>query len=376
NYCAFMAKSLKGKVKVWEIWNEPNNFYIAKNYGGSWNGKGKNCPWMDKFTDLVIASAKAIRKVDPNVVIITGGGNPPATHHMLAMLKAKVAAHLLDGVSLHPYPYTLPPEKQAFGGESNRLRDGLASADDYHSYASMVRLMKAKMKSVGMKSTDIYVTEFGFTTFNRTKGSIYEGFTPSTQAKYLTRMFIGHLVHGIKAAIQYDFKNDGTNIREAEHNFGMVEHSVRGYKPKPSYYAIQRLCSLLSSPVKEYKSKLSTKVMPDRYTPSKNWKSFEPCEVRDGAKLQPIGHVQKHLFRNGDKELILVLWNAIRATDERQPLLTKDVVIETAEYGNPLAIDILTGKTYDIKSEVKESKTFLKDVIIPDYPIVIKMFKK
>lgn len=37
---------------------------------------------------------------------------------------------------------------------------------------------------------------------------------------------------------------------------------------------------------------------------------------------------------------------------------------------------IMTGETYDIKSEVKGGKTFLKDVIIPDYPIVIKMFKK
>jgi len=89
-----------------------------------------------------------------------------------------------------------------------------------------------------------------------------------------------------------------------------------------------------------------------------------------------LGNVQKHIFKNGDKELILVLWNAIRTTDERQPLLTKNIVIETAEYSNPLAIDILTGKTYDIKSEVKGGKTFLKDVIIPDYPIVIKMFKK
>ncbi|RKZ73076.1 MAG: hypothetical protein DRQ57_15510, partial [Gammaproteobacteria bacterium] len=315
NYCAFMAKSLKGKVKVWEIWNEPHIFMISGAYGGAWNAKeGKDCPWMQKFTDLVIAAAKAIREVDPNVVIITGGGNPAATHQMLAMLKAKEAVHLLDGISLHPYPFKTPPEIQAYGGKIFKERDGILTGDEDNSYSSMVRLLKEKMKSVGMKSTDIYVTEFGYTTYHRTEDTIYIGVTLATQAKYLTRMFIAHLVHGIKVAIQYDFQDDGTCVREAEHNFGMVEYPSRGYKPKPSYYAVQRLCSLLSSPVELNKSKLPMAVIPDRHLNSKAWAYFEPTVVWDGAELQPLGNVQKHLFKNGDKELILVLWNAIRTT--------------------------------------------------------------
>jgi beta-glucosidase/6-phospho-beta-glucosidase/beta-galactosidase len=35
NYAAWMARTYKGKVVAWEIWNEPDNFYFFKQYGGA-----------------------------------------------------------------------------------------------------------------------------------------------------------------------------------------------------------------------------------------------------------------------------------------------------------------------------------------------------
>ena len=174
----------------------------------------------------------------------------------------------------------------------------------------------------------------------------------------------------MKLAIQFAFLDGGPN------NFGLFRRGRYNRAPKPSYFTLQRVCSLLSSPAELYKPDWSVKVTPDRYFPSKNWKWHEPMVVWDGDELKPLGNVQKHLYKNGDNELIIVLWNAIRATDERMPLLTENIIVGTTEYANPLAIDIMTGETYDIKSKVKGNKTFLKDVVIPDYPIVIKMFRK
>ena len=376
NYCAFLAGHFKGKVKVWEIWNEPQNFAIRPAYGGSWNAKeGTETPWLRNFTDLVISAAKAIRQADPEAVIITGGGCPPITYHLLDMLKAKNAVHLIDGVTLHPYPYKLPPEIQPWGGDTITERDGISVADDDHTYSSLVRRLKEKMSSVGMKTTDIYVTEFGYATYHRTHDGIYVGFTPSAQAKYLARYFILHLVNGIKAAIQYDFQNDGTDIKNAEHNFGLVKAPAHDYEPKPSYYALQRIFSLLSEPVKQFKPDWLTTVTPDRYLPSKNWKYFEPYMIWDGQEIQFLNRVEKYLFKNNETgEVMLVLWNAVRASD-RQDLLS-DVTLETAAYTGFAGIDIMTGEGFKVNASTKDGKTVLKDVIIPGYPVVIKMGPK
>ena len=379
NYCAFMAKTFKGKVQIWELWNEPWNFNTFRgSYGGEWNAKPvkgqKVSPWMDKFVDAMMAAAKAIREVDPDAIITTNS-DIPASYYFLDLLKERKGTHLFDGLSVHPYSFKTPPEIRPYGGKLNTHRDGVVVADDAHSSASEVSFLKKKMKSVGMKKDNIYMTEFGYTTFSRTKDDIYEGFTYSAQAKYLSRQMILQLAREVPLAIQYDFQDD-TAKPEKVSQFGLVRHPKYNYAPKPSFFAMQRICSLFSSPVKLYKAKLPMAVIPDRYHNSKSWKSYEPLVVWDGAEMQPLGHVSKYLFKNGDNELIIVLWNAIRATDERNPLLTKNVIIGSSEYTNPLAIDILTGETYDIKSEVKGKKTFLKDVTIPDYPIVIKMFKK
>jgi len=384
NYCAFAAKHFKGKVKVWEIWNEPSVFEIRKAYGGSWNAKeGAETPWLQKYTDLIIAAAKAIRKVDPDATIIAGSCIFPVNYHFMDLLKEKGGIELLDGLVIHPYTYKLPPEVSPYGGDVIAERDGMSVSDD-NTYSSIIRRMKEKMKEVGMRTTDIYATEFGFSTYHPTIGSaaigpggnLFGGFSEQAQAKYLARYFILHLVNDLKVAMQYDFQNDGFNSRKhLEHNFGLVKHPGSNYEPKPSYYALQRICSLLSEPVKQFKPDWQTTVSPDRYLLSKNWKYIEPYIMWDGQEIQSLNRVEKYLFKNSETgEVMLVLWNAVRSSD-RQPLLS-DVTLDTADYTGFAGIDIMTGKSFKVNSSVKDGKTIFKNVIIPDYPVVIKMSPK
>ena len=391
NYCAFAAKHFKGKVKVWEIWNEPTNFAIRGAYGGSWNAieetQGKKCLWLRRYTDLVIAAAKAIRKVDPDATIIAGSCVFPINYHFMDLLKAKGEAKILDGMVIHPYTYKLPPEVSPYGGDVIAKRDGMSVCDDsdenIYTYSSIIKNTKAKMKAVGMKNTDIYATEFGFSTYHRTLGSvaadlgdhIFEGFSEAAQAKYLARFFILHLVNGIKVAIQYDFQDDGNSPKHMEHNFGMVKLPSSNYEPKPSYYAVQRICALLSDPVKQFKPDWQIAVRPDRYLTSKNWKYVEPHMVWDGQTIQSLNRVEKYLFKNSKTgEVMLVLWNAVRSSD-RQDLLS-DVTLNTADYTGFSGVDIMTGKSFNVNASTEAGKTVFKNVKIPDYPIVIKMFGK
>ena len=383
NYCAFVAKHFKGKVKVFEIWNEPVIFGIRKAYGGSKNAKeGKDCPWLQKYTDLVIAVAKAIRKTDSDVTIIAGSYIFPVNYRFMDLLKEKGEIELLDGLVIHPYTFKLQPEISFYGGDVPLERDGIVVSDDDHSYSSIIRRMKEKMKEVGMRTTDIYATEFGYTTFHRTLGSpyggngIYEGFSEEAQAKYIARHFILHLVNDLKVAIQYNFQNDGIGgLKHPEGHFGLVRHPSKNYEPKPSFYAVQRICSLLSEPVKQFKPDWQTTVSPDRYLPSNRWKYIEPYINWGGQEIQSLNRVEKYLFKNSETgEVMLALWNAVGSSD-RQDLLS-DVTLDTADYTGFTGIDIMTGKSFKVNSSVKDGKTVLTNVTIPDYPVVIKMSPK
>jgi len=380
-YCVFMAKTFKGRVKVWEMWNEPTTFDIRRAFGGSWNAKeGKDTVWLQRFVDITEVAVKAIRSVDPDVTIIGGAtASPGGTYHMLDILKDRKLLHLLDGLTIHPYIYKLTPEMLPFGGPKINERDGVTLADDDHTYLSFVRRMKEKMKSVGMKNTDIYVTEDGISTFNRKKPSsgsdyIFSGFKESSQAKYLVRRFILHRVAGIKVAIQYDFQDDGHDIKRSEQSFGIVKDASHNFKPKQAYFAMRNMCSLLSDPVKPFKPTWSVTADPDRYHPSQ-WEFTETSVMWDGEKIDALNRVEKYLFKNNETgEVLLVLWHAIRVTD-RQDLIS-DVTLDTVDYTGFSGVDIMTGEGFKVNASVKDGKTVFKDVIIPDYPVIIKMMPK
>ncbi len=80
--------------------------------------------------------------------------------------------------------------------------------------------------------------EWGYTNLNWDKSRLSE----HEQARYLVRMFLINLHQGIPISIWYDWKNDGTDFNEGEHQFGTVRHNL---KPKPAYRVTKVLSSAL-----------------------------------------------------------------------------------------------------------------------------------
>jgi hypothetical protein len=62
--------------------------------------------------------------------------------------------------------------------------------------------------------------------------------SPETQAAYAVRQQLANLRNGVPLSIWYDWKNDGEDPKENEHNFGTVRPELQ---PKPAYLAIQKL---------------------------------------------------------------------------------------------------------------------------------------
>src|SRR6266542_2669469 len=65
-----------------------------------------------------------------------------------------------------------------------------------------------------------------------------KGVSLETQAAFIARQQLSNLLNGVPISIWYDWKNDGNDPNENEHNFGTVTYDLQ---PKPAYVAVQTL---------------------------------------------------------------------------------------------------------------------------------------
>ena len=201
------AKHFAGRRIIWEIWNEPNISF--------WKPR----PDVKQYTALALATAKAVREADPHSTLIA-----PATSEVpvkfLEEFFAAGALAQLDAVSVHPYrSYKKGPE---------------TAAEDY---AKLRVLIEKHAPTPARKNLPIISGEWGYSTFTN------KGVSLETQAAFLVRQQLANLSAGVPLSIWYDWKNDGADLGEREHNFGTVTHDLH---PKPAYTALQTLTREMS----------------------------------------------------------------------------------------------------------------------------------
>lgn len=204
-WAAAAAKRYSDRRIIWEIWNEPNISF--------WKPK----PDARQYAALALAASKAIRAADAKATIVG-----PATSEVPAKFLAEVFATGLldqfDAVTVHPY-------RQYDRGPETAIED----------YAQLRRLTD-KSTPAGRK-LPILSGEWGYSTF---AGG---GLSLQTQAAYLVRQQLCNLYAGVPISIWYDWKDDGPDPKEREHNFGTVTYDL---KPKPAYVAAQTLARELA----------------------------------------------------------------------------------------------------------------------------------
>jgi len=195
------AQRFKGRGVIWEIWNEPNISF--------WKPK----PNVTNYAALALATCRAVRAADPRATIIApaiSGFDPRFMEKFLA----SGVLDFLDGVSVHPYrDYKKPPE---------------SGAADYDKLRALIERHAPASKKGALP---ILSGEWGYATHER-------GLSLETQAAFAARQQLGNLLHGVPLSIWYDWKNDGPDPKEREHNFGLMFPDL---KPKPAYVAVQTL---------------------------------------------------------------------------------------------------------------------------------------
>lgn len=202
-WAAAAAEHFHGQRVIWEIWNEPNGVSF-------WKPK----PDAAQYTALALAAAKAIRTTDPQACLVA-----PATalfpwDFLETVFKSGLLEYL-DAVSVHPYRDKLPE----------------TAAADFKRLHELIKQYSPEGKTI-----PIIDGEWGYSANTK-------GVSPETQAAFAARQQLSDVLNEVPISIWYDWKNDGENPAERQHNFGTVTHDL---KPKPAYLAIQSLTRELS----------------------------------------------------------------------------------------------------------------------------------
>lgn len=204
-FAAWAAQTVsryRHQIRYWQIWNEPDNVLF-------W----RPSPNPVAYAQLVIATSRAIKQVDPDAVIVSAGINP----FNMAFLQQAVGAGLwsaIDIVAIHPYVNPSPP---TYSG----LRQAIHYLDGFQ--------MRYGRRPV-------WVTELGWASGASDRDP--PSANPAQQAQYLGQSIPLLWQVGVDVVFWYTFKD------EARNPYGLIawgDGSDDLQPRKPAFAAFQQL---------------------------------------------------------------------------------------------------------------------------------------
>jgi len=206
-WAAAAARHFRGRHVVWEIWNEPNIEF--------WKPE----PDVKQYIALALATCKALRDADPQATIVAPAVSKFPWGFLKNFLKSGVLEYL-DGISVHPYRDAERPPETAI-----------------EDYKHLRQLIEQSAPNEAKKKIPIVSGEWGYSS-NKVIGVSLE-----KQADFIVRQQLSNLLQEVPISVWYDWKNDGDDLNQVEHNFGTVTNDL---KPKPGYVAVQTFTRELS----------------------------------------------------------------------------------------------------------------------------------
>ncbi len=216
-YCQAMARHFQGRVRHWEVWNEPNapNFFRDPRTGE------RDTP--EEYAKLVAVTAQAIRPVQPEAKIIGGAisGGGLCNSYIQALFDAGMGEHI-QIFSYHPYgaiPELYWPERLQY------IRDCIARTG---------------------KDIAVWQGENGRPSgWNLTnKGWKY---TEANQARFLVRRYLTDLRLGIPMTSYFQACDLGNGYNPVGKVYpqGVIDASnPQQYRPKLAFRAMQAMTAL------------------------------------------------------------------------------------------------------------------------------------
>ena len=337
-YVTETVKHFKGRISLYEVWNEPD---------GQWCWK--HGPNAKEYADFTIATAKACKNADPD---------------------CRVAGLVLA--------YRRDYAEEFFHTDVLDYIDMIT----YHSYNSSDDLWIKRFDNIKnlleeSGRTDIAIVQGEGGTQSRSDGCgalAKGGWTEAIQAKYLLRHLITDIAIGNEFTSYFSSMDmaealngivgDTASIKDFGY-FGVIgaefdenARATGNYFAKPSYYALQTLCSVLAE---EYE--MSDVEIHNVKTHSE----------RMMAEAYDFDNAEHYVFRRDEGSTAIFYW-------KRTDLLTETYNGETSFEikadnlkGKVSLVDLLDGSIYDCEGhyEVENGTYIFKNVPLTDSPLLI-----
>ena len=198
NLMYMLARRYEGKVQAWEIWNEEN---LRGETGGPVN--------VAQYADLLKQGYSAVKFADPNAVVVFGALTPVGLNNpdiaiddvkyleQIYAYQGGVLKNYFDVLGAHPgsnanSPDQLYPENPGAGRCPQKYanQEGTCWRNHPSFYFRRIEQQYAVMQANGDGGKQMWLTEFGWTTFNTAEGYEYgQLIDEQTQANYLVRAF-------------------------------------------------------------------------------------------------------------------------------------------------------------------------------------------
>lgn len=193
DYVSAVVERYRDKIHVWQIWNEPNNFWSPR-------------PNPDDYARVLIAGAESARAADPACWTVGCNTSLVDLEFDRAVFNAGGWEHA-DIIGVHPYRYPHTPE------HSDMLGDLLELA-----------ALSAEFGAV----KPLWITEIGYATHYGPGGS-----SEWWSGAMLMRLYLTAWASGlVQKLFWYDYRDDGLDKTENEHNFGILRND---WTPKMAY---------------------------------------------------------------------------------------------------------------------------------------------
>lgn len=209
-YAAFVVQHFKGKVKLYDVWNEWST-HTGRTRPGS----------AEDYVRLVTAVNKAVKPVDSTVKLLSGGMSDLGLGNGWVDKFFELGGHKwIDGVSIHPYNWFY------------RNRRTPESAAD------IIDEVTRQLDAAGASQMPIYVTEIGWPNFSGRYGR-----TAAEVDSYMSRfMLLAASRPRVAGVWWYCLRDQGNDPTNKEHRFGLLDFD---YNRKPVAARFQQLAEAL-----------------------------------------------------------------------------------------------------------------------------------
>ena len=338
NYCTALSKHFLGRVKHFEVWNEPDGIWCWKH--------GVSASELGEFT---IATADALKAGNPDCYIVGGAVCKINLPYLNEAFKSGMADKI-DAVSFHAYQF-----------DDRKLRPQI----------SALRGIVSQYKP----TLEIIQGESGAQSRPYGHGAMKEGaWTERKQCKHMLRHLITDIGMGVKFASYFscmdmmEALNGKVGDKASYKDFGYfgvlgAEFDENGvaigeYSPKPSYYTLSCLASIFAGEVKELELPI---LVENDFAPHCGNIASVLCGTTEGFG-----------FKLNNGSLAYAYWYpSNHLTGEFEGAVT----FKTSDLGDVKLVDLIDGTVYELPEEMLQKDAFggmtLKLLPIKDYPLML-----